>query len=137
QRYRRGWHHDDRPHSFEDFVSFLYDSPVQTIEFCYRDAGGKLIGVGICDVCPHSLSSVYFYFDPAEARRSFGTFSILYDLEVTRLAAIPFYYLGFWVNGCASMQYKANFHPHELLHPDGVWRREGATLETHRPLSIR
>jgi arginine-tRNA-protein transferase len=49
----------------ESFVSFLYDSPVDTLEFAYRDAAGKLLAVGICDASRLSLSSVYFYFDPS------------------------------------------------------------------------
>ncbi|HEY7117969.1 MAG TPA: hypothetical protein VH475_15385, partial [Tepidisphaeraceae bacterium] len=68
-RYRRDWHGGEDEHSWEDFVGFLYDSPVNTLEFEYRDGDKRLIGVGICDVSEESLSSVYFYFDPAEARR--------------------------------------------------------------------
>ena len=78
QRYRTQWHGstDDSGGSAgagagrESFEQFLYDSPVQSLEICYRDPDGKLLGVGICDVCALSLSSVYFYFDPQHARRA-------------------------------------------------------------------
>ena len=43
----------------------------------HRDSAGRLLGVGICDRAPHSLSSVYFYFDPSESKRSLGTFAAL------------------------------------------------------------
>jgi arginine-tRNA-protein transferase len=78
--------------------------------------------VGICDVCSRSLSSVYFYFDPAEASRGLGTFSSLWEIEFARRRAIAYYYLGYWVGGCATMHYKCTFRRHEILHPDGVWR---------------
>jgi arginine-tRNA-protein transferase len=121
-RYVRDWH--SRPEEAEPgaFASFLYDSPVETIEITYRDASNQLLGVGICDVCSRSLSSVYFYFDPAQASRGLGTFSSLWEIEFARRRAIAYYYLGYWVGGCETMHYKCTFRPHEILHPDGVWR---------------
>ncbi len=117
------WHGESEEISFESFETFLYDSPVETIEFSYRDAVGTLLAVGLCDVCPESLSSVYFYFDPAHASRGLGRFGALYELEYARLNGIPYYYLGHWINGCRKMEYKNQFGPHELLGTDGVWRR--------------
>ncbi len=121
RRYQHEWHQrpaDDR----SGFESFLYDSPVNTLEYCYRNAAGDLLGVGICDLCNQSFSSVYFYHDPAEARRGLGTFSAIYEIQHARALGIEHYYLGYWVQGCPAMQYKANFKPCEVLHPDGVWR---------------
>ncbi|MGH7213506.1 MAG: arginyltransferase [Tepidisphaeraceae bacterium] len=123
RRYQLEWH--GGPMSQDNrtgFESFLYDSPVHTIEFTYRDAGGKLLAIGICDLCRRSLSSVYFYHDPDEHRRGLGTLGVLHEIEFARRRNIPYYYLGYWVAGCGSMQYKADFRPHELLHPDGAWR---------------
>lgn len=122
EKYRRGWHGSDETPDWESFVSFLYESPVQTLEFEYRDRAGKLLGVGICDVCASSLSSVYFYFDPEEARRGIGTFSAMFEIEWARHAGIAHYYLGYWVNKCSAMQYKASFRPCEGLGTDGIWR---------------
>jgi arginine-tRNA-protein transferase len=122
-RYQTEWHRGESVHSREDFESFLYDSPVQTIEFKYRDAFGRLLAVGICDVCQRtSLSSVYFYFEPSQRRRGLGTFGALVEVEWARQQGIPQYYLGFWVAGCRAMEYKSQFRPHELLCGDGVWR---------------
>jgi len=108
----------------EEYERFLYESPVETIECCYRDAGGRLLAVGICDVCSRSLSSVYFYFDPDEKRRGLGTYGALYEIELARRTGIPWYYLGYWVQGCGAMEYKSRFRPYELLGTDGVWRPE-------------
>ena len=127
RRYQIDWHEKaDGGEDRESFESFLYDSPVQSVEFCYRDVAGKLLAVGICDVAPQSLSSVYFYHDPLESRRGLGIFGALYEIEKTRWLGIPHYYLGFWVAGCAAMEYKAGFEPNEILSPAGQWRARGS-----------
>ena len=116
--------HGDAMAERETFESFLYESPVDTIEFQSRDRAGNLLAVGICDVCPAALSTVYFYFDPAEARRGLGTFGAVREIAFAQEAGIPLYYLGFWVRGCGAMEYKQQFRPSEFLHPDGTWRAQ-------------
>ena len=49
-------------------------------------------------------------------------FSALYEISKAKELGIPFYYLGFWVKGCANMEYKASFGPNELLEADGSWQ---------------
>jgi arginine-tRNA-protein transferase len=98
----------------------LYDSPTETIEGSYW-LGDKLIAVGICDLTPIALSSVYFFFDPEEAQRSLGVFSALVEMDYATQLGLPFYYLGYWVPGCRKMDYKAGFADHEVL-VDGAWR---------------
>ena len=128
RKYVTEWHDkpaagdDDAEEAYESFVQFLYDSPVTTEEHQYRDPAGRLLAVGICDASERSLSSVYYYHDPAESKRSLGTFGALYEIEDARRRGIPYYYLGYWVDGCRTMAYKATYRPHELLWPDGVWR---------------
>lgn len=133
RRYLRDWHGriDDEDARDDDaarasFESFLYDSPVETIEFEYRDTSGRLLGIGLCDVCPESLSTVYFYHDPAESRRGVGTYSAMVEIEHARALNIPYYYLGFWVRACGKMAYKSSFGPNEVLGTDGIWRTNGA-----------
>lgn len=125
RKYVTQWHGkpaDATDESYDEFVTFLYDSPVDTIEFGYRDGSGQLLGVGICDLCASSLSSVYFFYDPAAAARGLGTFSVLKEIEYCSTLNIPHYYMGYWVDGCGAMAYKASFRPNEVLHPDGTWR---------------
>ena len=121
RRYVRDRHQGEEP-DVASFEEFLYASPVHTLEFAYRDVAGRLLAVGICDASAWSLSSVYFYFDPADQRRGLGTYGALREITYAREAGIPYYYLGFWIDGCRTMQYKRDFRPNELLHPDGVWR---------------
>jgi arginine-tRNA-protein transferase len=124
RRYVRQWHQRQDVDDSAGLKSFLYDSPLQTtVEFEYRDPRSRLIGVGICDQCPAVLSSVYFYFDPRHAARSLGTFSAMYEISFARQLGLLHYYLGYYVAGCRTMEYKRNFTPCEILCPDGLWRR--------------
>jgi arginyl-tRNA--protein-N-Asp/Glu arginylyltransferase len=124
QRYLLDWHGKDVENHLdrESLQSFLYESPVDTLEFCYRTPDQKLVAVGIADVCVQSFSSVYFYFDPQESDRGLGTFGALHEIEHAKTVGILYYYLGFWVHGCAAMQYKSRFRPCQILDNDGVWK---------------
>jgi arginine-tRNA-protein transferase len=119
QSVRHGAQEKDARSTFENF---LYRSPVQTVEFTYRDPSGALVAIGICDACAMSLSSVYFYYDPSQTWRGLGNYGALCEIEAAADTRIPHYYLGYWVQGCRKMEYKADFRPCEALCPDGCWR---------------
>jgi len=121
-RYIREWHGRADGAEYDEFVSFLYDSPVESMEFCYRDDDGRLLAVGICDVSARTLSSVYHYFDPRDARRGLGIYGALREIEHARSREIAYYYLGYWIDGCRPMEYKSVLRPFEILWPDQVWR---------------
>lgn len=121
-RYLRHQHPDrEREEDAEQFRESLYGSVVDTVEVVYAVAGAP-IAISLLDVCARSVSAVYHFYDPAHARRSLGVFSVLAEIDWTRRIGVPFYYLGYWVEGAATMAYKANYGPHELLH-DGRWQR--------------
>lgn len=122
RRYQFGWHQSPEPVTPEDLYRFLYVSPVRTLEMEYRLPTGGLVAVGLCDVCPDVLSSVYFYFDPDHCHRSLGVFGALWELEMARQQAMRWYYLGYWVQECPKMRYKADYSPGQLLGRDGSWR---------------
>jgi arginine-tRNA-protein transferase len=102
------------------FLDFLYASPTDTTEFTYH-VGDRLVGASIADVCPSGLSSVYMYFDPALARRSLGTLSILREIDYSASRGWPYYFLGYYVAGAATMSYKARFAPNDILDEHGRW----------------
>jgi arginine-tRNA-protein transferase len=107
--------------AWEEFCDFLHEAPSFTREVVFR-AGGRLVGAGIFDVEPEVVSAVYFYFDPAFAPRSPGTFNVLWLIDECRRLGVPWLYLGYSVAGSPSMAYKASFRPHQLLWEDGEWR---------------
>lgn len=122
QKYIAGWHGTPSPETRDGLEAFLYQSPVDSLEMRYRDPAGRLLAVGICDLSATTLSSVYFFFDPDHARRGLGTFGVLFELDWALRHGIAYYYLGYWVEGCDAMRYKALFRPSEVLGTDGVWR---------------
>lgn len=100
------------------FITFAFPHPsVREIAY-YDDHAGKkprLVGVGICDVTPNAWSAVYFYYDPEYAGLSPGVGHIMTQVDLARARGIGHVYLGYWVAGCPSMQYKSRFHPLERL----------------------
>lgn len=120
-RYQREHHDGTMACSFEEFAHFGYAGTVPALELCYY-LGRRLVGVSLLDVVPDALSSVYMFFDPAEARRSLGTFSVLWEIAYCRDVGRAHYYLGYWVAGSRTMAYKANFGPAEFLNPAGQWQ---------------
>jgi arginine-tRNA-protein transferase len=131
---RRGW----TPSSIterEYFETFAFPHP------CVREVAlwdeDRLVGLGIADVTPEAWSAVYFFYDPSDRRLSLGTANVALQIELARERGIPYVYLGYRVDGCASLRYKGAFQPQERLvgRPDlperAVWE-EGdppATIE--------
>ena len=105
-------------------LGLLLMNPVSTEEWSYF-IGDRLIGVGYVDALPEGLSAIYFYWDPVEAKRSLGTFNILKMIEIARQRHLPHVYLGYHVDGCRSLEYKARFRPNEVLGQDGKWTEFG------------
>jgi arginine-tRNA-protein transferase len=105
----------------ESLTEFLYSSPVESMEVEYRDSSAKLIGVGICDLTGEILSSVYFFWDPSEGRRSLGVFAVLSEIALARELGKRWYHLGYWIENSATMHYKGSLSRHALLGPDGRW----------------
>jgi len=104
--------------------SFI-DNPFPTEEWCWW-IGDRLVGVGYVDCLPNSLSAIYFYYDPEERDRSLGTYNVLAILEEAARRKIPHVYMGYYVAGCRSLAYKANFRPCEILTPEGQWTELGS-----------
>jgi arginine-tRNA-protein transferase len=83
-------------------------------EFLYYRCG-QLAGIGLVDILPQAISSVYFYHRPEWRKDAPGIYSLLREIQHAREHGAEFAYLGYWVNGCQSMDYKAQFKPHQLL----------------------
>lgn len=125
-RYLEARHDGQMEGSLAELRGFLYSSPLETLELSYS-LEGRLIGIGIADVEPLALSAVYCYFEPALGSRSLGVFNVLTLIEECRRRGFPHLYLGYYVRGCAKMNYKALYRPCEILEPGrGYVRYEAA-----------
>jgi arginyl-tRNA--protein-N-Asp/Glu arginylyltransferase len=101
-------------------LRFFLDNPFPTEEWTYW-LGERLVGVGYVDALAEGLSAIYFFHEPGESRRSLGTFNILTMIEQARQRGLSHVYLGYYVEGCRSLEYKRRFGPNEVLLEDGVW----------------
>jgi len=90
------------------YTGFFLNHITNTVEFRYWFES-RLIGVAVVDLGSTWLNVVFFYFDPAEEKRSPGTFNILYLIDFCRQKEIKFIYLGYWIEGVKSMSYKSKF----------------------------
>lgn len=82
-----------------------------------------MIAVGVIDILPECVSSVYFYYDPDYSFLSLGTYASLREIALVRELAkecstLTNYYLGFYIPTCPKMRYKANVKPSYLLCPE-------------------
>lgn len=121
ERYQRARHPTKPAGDRADYERFLCDSPIDTLALDFR-VRERLIGVSILDACPNSLSSVYFYYDPDESKRSPGVFSALCEIQECRRRGLAYWYVGFRIRGCPKMEYKTRFRPYELLRMDELER---------------
>jgi arginine-tRNA-protein transferase len=127
------------------YLSSFVDNPFTVEEWCYY-LNGKLIGVGYVDVLPPvlerepdgagrhrlalagqeplagGLSAIYFFYDPRVRQRSLGTWNVLCLIEEAARRGLPYLYLGYYVAGCPSMEYKTRFAPNQVRGADGIWR---------------
>jgi arginyl-tRNA---protein transferase len=82
--------------------------------------GDMLIAVGVVDVLACGLSSVYLFYHPTFSHDlvALGKYAILKEIEYTRdILRLPYYYLGYYIESCQKMRYKAEYKPSELLCP--------------------
>ncbi|MGA9332971.1 MAG: arginyltransferase [Rudaea sp.] len=102
----------------QDFSQFLF-TPWSPTNFLELRLDNRLLGVAVTDCTRSGLSAVYTFFDPDESARGLGTYAILRQIQLAREHAVPYLYLGFWIDGHAKMDYKSHFRPLQLLNHDG------------------
>ncbi|KAL9938609.1 hypothetical protein V8E36_002328 [Tilletia maclaganii] len=83
---------------------------------------GKLIAVGVLDILPSCVSSVYLYYDPQYEHLNLGKASALREILLVQqlrrkrgMEGIQYYYLGYWIANCQKMVYKGSFRPQLVL----------------------
>lgn len=106
--------------SREQYRHFLLQSNVETRLVEFRE-NGVLRMVSIIDELQDGISSVYTFFDPDVSPASFGTYNILWQIELCRHLGLAYLYLGYWIGLSRKMAYKIQFQPMQGL-IDGQWQ---------------
>ncbi|KAI0832538.1 arginine-tRNA-protein transferase [Trametes gibbosa] len=98
---------------------------------------GKLVAMGVIDILPSCISSVYFMYEKEWERFSLGKLSALREAALAReiheagVEDVKYLYMGFYVHSCPKMRYKGDFSPSYLADPEDY---EWYPLEMCRPL---
>ncbi|KAJ2363271.1 Arginyl-tRNA--protein transferase 1 [Coemansia sp. RSA 2611] len=134
ERYQRAVHGDldATRHGFRNFLCaspLVFDAAraadwlplgLGSYHQCYY-VDGKLAAVGVIDILPACVSSVYLFYDPEFSELSLGTFSSLRELALVHQlhrsvsADIQYYYMGYYIPSCPKMTYKGRWRPADLL----------------------
>ncbi len=105
----------------ENYSAIIASAWSQTLLYEFRD-DHRLLAVAVVDRLDEGLSSVYTFFEPEETVRGLGTFAILWQIHAAQQAGMRWVYLGYWIQECRKMRYKAGFQPCEIFLA-GKWTR--------------
>ncbi|KAJ7904373.1 arginine-tRNA-protein transferase, partial [Mycena olivaceomarginata] len=134
--------HNDLKNTSSGFKRFLVDSPLLPAPIPYSSpprphlptnygsyhqlykCDGKLIALGVIDILPSCVSSVYFMYDPEWEKFSLGKLSALREISLAseiKASGAPgmtSLYMGFYIYSCPKMRYKGDYSPSYLADPE-------------------
>jgi arginyl-tRNA--protein-N-Asp/Glu arginylyltransferase len=105
----------------DKYLEFFTSTWCHTVFYEFHQ-DNRLFAVAVVDHLLEGLSAVYTFFDPIYAKRSLGTYAILWEIEEACRLGLKWLYLGYWVKGCAKMMYKSRYRPFEVYY-SGRWIR--------------
>ncbi|KAJ7742494.1 arginine-tRNA-protein transferase [Mycena maculata] len=134
--------HKDLKSTPSGFKHFLVDSPLAPVPIPYSSSppphlptkygsyhqlykcDGKLFALGVIDILPNCVSSVYFMYNPEWEEFSLGKLSALREVSLAaemQQAGAPdmtSLYMGFYIYSCQKMRYKGDYSPSYLADPE-------------------
>ncbi|KZT20813.1 hypothetical protein NEOLEDRAFT_1100325 [Neolentinus lepideus HHB14362 ss-1] len=134
--------HMDFDNAPSGFKRFLVESPLQHERISYPSqrpahlpetygsyhqlyrVDGQLIAMGVIDILPGCVSSVYFMYDKRWEKYSLGKLSAMRETALTRelhdagISGLSSMYMGFYIHSCQKMRYKADYSPSYLADPE-------------------
>ena len=120
---KRDWSHETTTsrHYYASFVHGHEDFGYEVLYF----VDNSLVGVDLIDILPNGISSIYFYYDPDFSKYSLGTFSMLKQVQIAQDNNLDWIYMGYYVKGCQSLEYKSRYKPYHVL--------QGRPSDEHEP----
>jgi arginine-tRNA-protein transferase len=110
------------PDSIYDFFDKdAASTPCESFEICVYSEDRSLLAVSFFDKGAASISSTYAMFDPANAPRSLGIFTMLKEIEYAAAAGKQLYYHGYAYAGESFYDYKKRFASLETYDWNGNW----------------
>ncbi len=128
--------HKEKPEDCAErhFTEFLVDSPLRMEDSPPGMPGygsyhlqylisGRIFAVGVLDILPRGVVCEYLYYDPAYRFIAPGVYTALQEIMLTQKyyqhnSDMMFYYMGFYVQSCPKMNYKARYAASSLLCPE-------------------
>jgi len=105
-----------------EYADSFTENPFPTEEWQYF-LDDRLVGVGYVDALSVGLSAIYYFYDPDLRERGLGTWNVLSVIAEADRRGLAYVYLGYFVHGCRSLEYKGRFRPAEAYDlAAGVWR---------------
>lgn len=111
--HKKGWeyHKTNAENYYHSFVTGANSFGYEVLYF-FED---KLVGVDLIDILEDGISSIYFYYDPDFASYSLGRLSMYKQIQLAKQKRKKWIYLGYYVEDCPSLAYKAEYKPYLTL----------------------
>lgn len=133
ENYQKNVHHDaPEDMTRRSFTRFLCSSPLRrqtmigpdgrkrrlgSYHMCYR-LDGKLVAIGVLDLLPYCVSSVYFLYDESVHSFTPGKLGALHEIALAYEEGYRWWYPGFYIHNCPKMKYKIDYAPQYILDPE-------------------
>jgi len=111
--HKKAWdyNHTSPEHYYQSFVDGAHDFGYEVLYFFQE----RLIGVDLIDILEDGISSIYFYYDPEFSSYSLGKLSLYQQITFAKNNNKKWIYLGYYVQECPSLAYKAEYKPYLTL----------------------
>ncbi|KAJ7179881.1 arginine-tRNA-protein transferase [Mycena crocata] len=134
--------HNDYKSTPSGFKRFLVDSPLSSTPIPYSSpppshlptnygsyhqlykCDDELFAMGVIDILPNCVSSVYFLYNPEWEEFSLGKLSALREISLASeihdagAPEMTSLYMGFYIHSCPKMRYKGEYSPSFLADPE-------------------